>query len=98
MATIGRTSAVVELPFNIRFRGFIAWVAWLALHLLWLVGFKNRVSVLLSWAWNYLTYDHAARLLLDQKEAEEADTSKGRVRRSWADRDQHAPPSGPPGS
>jgi NADH:ubiquinone reductase (H+-translocating) len=98
MATIGRTSAVVELPFNIRFRGFLAWVAWLALHLLWLVGFKNRVSVLLSWAWNYLTYDHAARLLLDQKEAEEADTSKGRVRRSWADRDQHAPPTGPPGS
>ena len=96
MATIGRTSAVVELPFGIRFRGFVAWVAWLALHLVWLVGFKNRVSVLVNWGWNYLTYDHASRLLLDQKEAEEADTSKGRVRRSWADRDQHAPPTGPP--
>lgn len=96
MATIGRTSAVVELPFGIRFGGFLAWITWLALHLLWLVGFKNRVSVLLSWAWNYLTYDHAARLLLDQKEAEEADTSKGKVRRSWADRDEHPPPVGPP--
>lgn len=95
MATIGRTAAVVELPFGLRFRGFLAWVAWLALHLVWLVGFKNRVSVLISWAWNYLTYDHAARLLLDQKEADEADTSKGRVRRSWADRDA-APPEGPP--
>ena len=39
MATIGRTSAVVELPFGIRFGGFVAWIAWLALHLLWLVGF-----------------------------------------------------------
>jgi NADH:ubiquinone reductase (H+-translocating) len=96
MATIGRTSAVVELPFKLRFRGFVAWLAWLTLHLLWLVGFKNRVSVLISWAWNYLTYDHAHRLLLDQKEAEEADTSKGRVRRSWADRDHAPPPTGPP--
>ncbi|MTV25307.1 NAD(P)/FAD-dependent oxidoreductase [Nitriliruptoraceae bacterium ZYF776] len=87
MATIGRASAVVELPFGLRFRGVVAWLVWLLAHLLWLVGFKNRVSVLVSWAWNYLTYDHAARLLIEQREAEEADTSKGRVRRSWADRD-----------
>src|SRR5690606_37376473 len=92
MATIGRTDAVVELPFNIRFHGFLAWVAWLVLHLLWLVGFRNRVSVLITWAWNYLTYDHSARLLIDQREAEEADTSKGKVRRSWADRSDDAPP------
>ncbi|MEX1178426.1 MAG: NAD(P)/FAD-dependent oxidoreductase [Nitriliruptor sp.] len=92
MATIGRTDAVVELPFGVKFHGFLAWVAWLVLHLLWLVGFRNRVSVLLSWAWNYLTYDHAARVLIDQREAEETDSSKGRVRRSWADRQEDAPP------
>jgi NADH:ubiquinone reductase (H+-translocating) len=92
MATIGRTDAVVELPFKLRFHGFLAWIVWLVLHLLWLVGFRNRVSVLVTWAWNYLTYDHANRVLLDQREAEEADTSKGRVRRSWADRQDEAPP------
>jgi NADH:ubiquinone reductase (H+-translocating) len=92
MATIGRTDAVVELPLRIRFHGFLAWITWLLLHLLWLVGFRNRVSVLMNWVWNYVTYDHANRVLLDQREAEEADTSKGRVRRSWADRQEDAPP------
>lgn len=92
MATIGRTDAVVELPFGLKFSGFLAWIVWLVLHLLWLVGFRNRVSVLLNWAWNYLTYDHANRVLVDQREAEEADTSKGRIRRSWADRQEEAPP------
>jgi NADH:ubiquinone reductase (H+-translocating) len=92
MATIGRTDAVVELPFGLKFHGFLAWIVWLVLHLLWLVGFRNRVSVLLNWSWNYLTYDHANRVLVDQREAEEADTSKGRVRRSWADRQEEAPP------
>lgn len=64
MATIGRNEAVAELPLGIRFGGFPAWVAWLALHLLFLVGFRNRVAVFLSWVWNYLTYDRAARLIL----------------------------------
>ncbi len=96
MATIGRASAVVELPSGLRFRGFVAWLAWLALHLVWLVGFKNRVSVLVAWGWNYLTNDHASRLLMDQKEADEADTTKGRVRRSWADDPGAPPPTGPP--
>lgn len=64
MATIGRHDAVAELPWRIRFGGFPAWVAWLALHLLFLVGFRNRVAVLLSWMWNYVTYDRAARLIL----------------------------------
>jgi NADH dehydrogenase len=62
----------------------VAWVAWLVLHLLQLVGFKNRVSVLLNWVWNYTFYDHAARLILDQHEAETADTGSGPVRKAWA--------------
>lgn len=64
MATIGRNDAVAELPLGIRFRGFLAWLSWLGLHLLFLVGFRNRVAVLLSWVWNYLTYDRSARLIL----------------------------------
>ena len=64
MATIGRNDAVAELPFGIRFSGALAWLAWLGLHLLFLVGFRNRVAVLLSWIWNYLTYDRSSRLIL----------------------------------
>ncbi len=65
MATVGRAAAVTELPAGVRFTGFPAWVAWLVLHLLYLVGFRNRVAVFLSWLWNYLTYDRSARLILD---------------------------------
>lgn len=93
MATIGRAAAVVELPGGVRFGGVGAWFAWLVLHLLQLVGFKNRFRVLLSWAWNYLAYDHAARLILDQKEADTTESGGRRVRRSWADAER-APQEG----
>ena len=63
MATIGRRAAVAELPFGIRLSGSIAWVAWLGLHLMTLVGFRNRLSVFLNWAWNYLTWDRGPRLI-----------------------------------
>ncbi|HET9732735.1 MAG TPA: NAD(P)/FAD-dependent oxidoreductase [Acidimicrobiales bacterium] len=63
MATIGRNDAVAELPFGIRIHGFIAWVAWLGLHLLYLIGFRNRATVLLDWTWSYLTYQRSARLI-----------------------------------
>jgi NADH:ubiquinone reductase (H+-translocating) len=66
MATIGRLDAVAELPGRIRLRGVVAWIAWLVLHLFMLVGFKNRVGVLGNWVWNYVTYDHSARLILEQ--------------------------------
>ena len=84
MATIGRAAAVAELPGRIRLRGMLGWVAWLALHLLQLVGFKNRFGVLASWIWNYVTVDHAARLILDQREAGQVETGHGWVRRRWA--------------
>jgi len=63
MATIGRRSAVAELPFGIRYGGTLAWLSWLGLHLLTLLGFRNRLVVLVKWAWNYLTYDAGARLI-----------------------------------
>ncbi len=64
MATIGRRSAVTELPSGVRLSGTVAWVAWLVLHLFTLIGFRNRLSVLLNWAWSYLTWDRGARLIL----------------------------------
>ncbi|HEX2192824.1 MAG TPA: NAD(P)/FAD-dependent oxidoreductase [Acidimicrobiales bacterium] len=70
MATIGRHAAVAELPFGLRFSGGPAWLAWLFLHLLLLVGFRNRLNVLINWAWNYVTYDRGARLILDHNELE----------------------------
>jgi NADH dehydrogenase len=84
MATIGRAAAVTELPGGLTMRGRVAWVAWLLLHLLMLAGFRNRVSVLFSWIWNYARRDHSARLILDQREAATAETARGPVSRSWA--------------
>ena len=62
MATIGRASAVVATK---RFtgHGFIAWLMWWAVHIMFLVGFRNRVFVLLSWAWSWLTFTRGARLI-----------------------------------
>ncbi|MDQ3396416.1 MAG: NAD(P)/FAD-dependent oxidoreductase [Deinococcota bacterium] len=65
MATISRNAAVAELPGGIRFRGFIAWLAWLFLHLVFLIGFRNRMGVLINWAYSYFTYDRGARLIID---------------------------------
>lgn len=70
MATIGRNAAVAELANGWRFKGFVGWAAWLGLHLLYLVGFRNRVSVFVNWAWNWLTFDRAARLLDIDRAAE----------------------------
>jgi NADH dehydrogenase len=64
MATIGRNAAVCELRGGVRTRGFVAWCMWLALHLVQLIGFRNRAIVLVNWAWNYFTYDRGARLIL----------------------------------
>jgi NADH dehydrogenase len=65
MATIGRNSAVAQLPAGIRFTGFLGWLSWLFLHLVELIGFRNRANVLVNWAWNYVTYDRGARLIVD---------------------------------
>jgi len=64
MATIGRRAAVAELPRGITLTGGIAWLSWLALHLVYLIGVRNRVSVIINWAWNYFTWDRGPRLIL----------------------------------
>ena len=63
MATIGRLDAVVQFPGGRTMSGPIGWVAWLGLHLVYLMGFRNRANVLVNWAWNYLTYDRGSRIL-----------------------------------
>ncbi len=62
MATIGRSAAVAELG-RLHLSGGIAWVAWLLVHLLFLVGFRSKVSVLLSWLYSYLTFKSGARII-----------------------------------
>ena len=62
MATIGRAAAVVELPW-IHFSGYPAWLAWLFIHLLYIVEFQNRMLVAVQWAWNYFSFNRAARLI-----------------------------------
>lgn len=63
MATVGRNLAVVELPF-IKFYGFFAWLTWMFVHLMAIVGVKNRVLVFINWFWNYVTYDQSLRLII----------------------------------
>ncbi len=65
MATIGRQAAVANLrwPFKAHWSGTIAWLSWVTVHLFFLVGFRNRVSVFISWAWTYLTFNRGARLI-----------------------------------
>ena len=62
LATIGRARAVADFG-RVRFGGFLAWVAWLAIHIFYLIGFRNRVLVLISWAWSYLTFRRGARII-----------------------------------
>ncbi|MGH7936915.1 MAG: NAD(P)/FAD-dependent oxidoreductase [Chthoniobacterales bacterium] len=70
MATIGRNKAVADLNF-IHFSGFPAWLAWLFIHVLYLVGFRNRIAVLFQWAWAYVTFNKGARLITRNFQAEQ---------------------------
>jgi len=62
LATIGRAAAVADFG-RLRFGGFLAWMAWLVIHIFFLIGFRNRFLVITQWAWAYLTYQRGARLI-----------------------------------
>ncbi|MBI4583070.1 MAG: NAD(P)/FAD-dependent oxidoreductase [Planctomycetes bacterium] len=62
LATIGRAAAVAEIG-KLEFSGFFAWLLWLFVHLVQLIGFENRLLVLIQWAWNYFTWNRSARLI-----------------------------------
>jgi NADH:ubiquinone reductase (H+-translocating) len=63
MATIGRNKAVVDLPF-VRFKGYLAWLVWMFLHLMLILSVKNKLIIFINWAWSYLTKDSSLRLIL----------------------------------
>jgi len=63
MATIGRNKAVVEVK-SLKFQGFFAWLVWMFVHLMLLVGFRNRVVVFVNWMWNYFRYNNGLRLII----------------------------------
>jgi NADH dehydrogenase len=65
MATIGRMAAVakVEWPFKGHLSGFPAWITWVMVHIFFLIGFRNRLAVMASWFWTYLTFSRGARLI-----------------------------------
>jgi NADH dehydrogenase len=64
MATIGRRSAVVELPHGVRIHGTLAWLAWLGLHLFYLLGGRNRLSALLNLSYRYLIWGHGGGVIV----------------------------------
>jgi NADH:ubiquinone reductase (H+-translocating) len=67
MATIGRHSAVADLGPPLRFGGIVAWFLWLFIHITYLAGFRNRLVVLVQWAWEYFTYQRGVRLILGRR-------------------------------
>ncbi len=62
LATIGRAAAIAQFG-KIHISGFVAWLSWLFIHIMFLIGFRNRIVVILQWAWSYLTYQRAAWLI-----------------------------------
>ena len=62
LATIGRAAAVAQFG-KIHISGFVAWLSWLFIHILFLIGFRNRLLVFIQWAWSYVTYERGARLI-----------------------------------
>lgn len=67
MATVGRNRAVVDLP-KFRFTGFFAWLVWMFVHLMAIVGVKNRLLIFINWLWSYVTFDQSLRLVLRPSE------------------------------
>lgn len=72
MATIGRNHAIVELK-RIRFGGFLAWAVWLFIHLMSIVGVKNKLFIFTDWMWSYFTYDPSLRLIIKPIKKKEED-------------------------
>jgi len=65
LATVGRSAGVAAIG-RFHLAGFVAWILWLFVHILWLIGFRNRLVVLFEWTWAYLTYQRSARVIVDR--------------------------------
>jgi NADH dehydrogenase len=81
MATIGRSAAVAQIG-RVELSGWLAWVAWLFIHLLFLIGFRNKAAVLLEWTYSYFTYKRGSRIVtgLDDSRGARLSTGSGHVR------------------
>jgi NADH dehydrogenase len=66
MATIGRSRAITQIG-GLKIGGFLAWLVWLAVHIYYLAGFRNRLFVVIQWAWSYLTFGRGARLIVERR-------------------------------
>ena len=64
---------------RIHISGYFAWLGWLFIHLLFLIGFRNRFMVMSEWAWDYITYNHSARLITDPMEQQPASKPKAKA-------------------
>jgi NADH dehydrogenase len=86
MATIGRMDAVakVEWPFKAHLGGFLAWFTWITVHIFFLIGFRNRLSVFAAWVWNYFTFTRGARLITGDQRLP-----------GWPSQSNTAPPNSP---
>lgn len=71
MATIGRSSAIAEVG-NLAIRGYPAWLAWLFVHLIFLVGLRNRISVFIQWVWSYVSWHRGARIITKKLHSDES--------------------------
>ena len=74
MATVGRHLAVVELP-CFRFQGIFAWFIWMFVHLMSIIGVKNKLLIFMNWAFKYFTYDQSTRLILRPKGCADVSTN-----------------------
>jgi len=75
MAIVGRSAAVMEYG-KIKLTGFLAWIGWLFIHVMFLIGFRSKASVLLQWAWSYLTDKPGARVFSPERDLRCADETK----------------------
>ena len=67
LATIGRAAAIAQIA-SFELSGYLAWLAWLFIHIFFLIGFRNRIVVMINWAWAYLTYERGARLITGRED------------------------------
>jgi NADH dehydrogenase len=95
MATIGRRSAAAQLPRGAIVRGSLGWIAWLVLHLVYLIGFRNRVVVLVNWVWRYFRWPSGPRLMIGDIPA---GVPTGSRQRHIDCPECRAPPTGPTGA
>jgi NADH dehydrogenase len=91
MATIGRSRAVAEIG-RVRLGGFIAWLSWLSVHIFYLIDFRNRMLVLIDWAWSYFTYQRGSRLITGHRLDAGAPGARGGHGEGEAVRDVAPPP------